>query len=111
MNRDIPPPFPPFVSSAWTLTTKMLIDMPPGCIFASGLVPNADTEDGIFMNRAGGMLKWLAKRGEGYHDWAIYMLFSDSSFDEIERVGDKCPLSCVEKLVKCDKEAMYLYRI
>ena len=91
------------------LTKKMLMDMPSGNIFAKG--ETVDSLEGVNMTGSGKKLRWLAKRGSGYHDWTIYLHFDDKDWKYIEDYGDK-PIDedNIKKLVECDKEAYDLYR-
>jgi len=85
------------------LTLQMLKDMPSGTIFATGVT----TDPRLYREE----VKWLAKRGEGFHDWAIYYHLSNMSLDAIEREGDKCfTKEVIKELVPCDDEAFKLYR-
>ena len=85
------------------LDIKKLKEMKPGTIFASGVINDeriANVE-----------IKWLAKRGEGYHDWCIYYHNSDKSQAFIETQGDKMFTEVIIKdLVSCDEEAWDMYR-
>ena len=90
------------------LTLKELKTMSPDNIFASGVVPNSP--EGIFANRDGGNLQWLAVRG-GIHDWAIYYGRETDTLGGIRDWGDKLHnLATIRKLVLCDDEAFAMYR-
>ena len=89
------------------LTLEMLKEMRPGT-FAKGEI--VDCPDGINMTNSGKLLRWVAVRG-GIHDWAIYCLFADNSYEEIRRVGDKIHNpKHIRKLVPCTDEAFKMYR-
>ncbi len=91
------------------LTKKMLMDMPDGNIFAKGEI--VDSPAGVNMVNSGRMLKWMAKRGSGYHDWTIYLHWATSDWDYIEDYGDKPIVEAnIKKLVPCDDEAYGLFR-
>jgi hypothetical protein len=62
------------------LTVEKLKAMNDGDIFAQGTI--VDSPEGINMTRTEKMLDWVACRGQGYHDWAIYCTFSDSYWSE-----------------------------
>ena len=90
------------------LTLKMLKEMKSGTVFDKGEI--IDSPEGINMSNSGMPLKWVAKRG-GIHDWCIYCLFADHSFEEVIRVGDKVHDEMnIKKLVPCDDEAFKMYR-
>lgn len=90
------------------LTLKMLKDMPPKTIFATGTM--FDVEGGLFMANTGKELRWVAERG-GIHDWTIYCHFADRDIEWIRRHGDKvCDDRHIRKLVECDDCAFKMYR-
>lgn len=104
------------------LTVDDLIQMRPGFIFASGDIPN-DAEDGILMDtfEEYQALRWIASRGEGYHDWAIYISQAESTNigdgvytipDEwIRKNGIKLSSEAnIKKLIPCSDAAYALYR-
>ena len=90
------------------LTRDEIINMPPQTIFAEGEAP--DNEKGINYDRTNKMLRWVAIRGYG-HDWAIYC--APASFNKLttakfgNKLSDK---KTIQKLVKCDEEAIQMYR-
>jgi len=56
-------------------------------------------------------IRWIAKRGNNYHDWTIYYGLMSWSILRISREGDKCfSKSVIRRLVPCDDEAFGLYR-
>ncbi len=66
-------------------------------------------------------VKWVAKRGDGFHDWAIYHSFHDNltligdhlvaSNARIASNGQKLyDTKKVQELVPCDRDALALYR-
>ena len=79
-----------------------------GATFATGVLPNS--EEGIFMTRTGGELRWVAKKGFG-HDWAIYCFWSIYSADYVAKHGDKVlDKEHILRCVPCDNEVYKLYR-
>ena len=91
------------------LDEQMLSTMPPETIFATGTAK--DEPDGLFMARTGRLLRWLAVRGHGPSDWAIYCHFAENAVDWIRRHGDKVgDPEHIRSLVPCDDEALAPYR-
>ena len=92
------------------LDVKMLIDMPGGTIFATGLL--MDTPDQLFVGNTGKRLRWVAVRGYNQGDWSIYChLAADHSVDEVKRNGDKVTHDGhIRRCVPCDDEALAHYR-
>ena len=91
------------------LDKKMLADMPPETIFATGLAD--DVEGGLFMANTHRELRWVAVRGHGPLDWAIYCHFSTRNIDWIRKHGDKVGQEAhIKMLVPCDNEAFASYR-
>ena len=89
------------------LTLKALKEMKPG-VFMKGVT--VDDSTGCNMTGSGKDLKWVASRGD-IHDWAIYVLFSDRSWEEVKSNGDKVyDEENIKKLVPCDNEAFEMYR-
>lgn len=84
------------------LTKKMLEAMPPGTVFATGVV----SEPGLYMEP----VRWLAKRG-GIADWAIYYHRKEYELEWIKDYGDKCVTEkIIKKLVPCDEDTFKAYR-
>ena len=84
------------------LNKRMLKDMPPDTIFATGV--------GIYPGLYKYGIKWIAKRGR-VDDWAIYYLKEDCSMEYISREGDKCfTHSIIKKLVPYEESAFKRYR-
>jgi len=84
------------------LTLKMLKDMPPGTVFATGVISDA--------RLANEPIRWAAKRG-GIHDWAIYYHLESKSLDFVVTQGDKVfSKNIIQDLVPCDDEALSMYR-
>lgn len=91
------------------LDAQMLQDMPSSTVFARGEVENSP--EGIFMTSAGGELRWLAVRGNGYPDWTIYCHWISTAWHDIADFGDKIGNEKhIKKLVPCDDEAYKMYR-
>jgi len=84
------------------LDKKMLEDMPPETIFATGVVLN--------LRLCSEPVRWVAVRG-GIYDWAIYYHREEHSMGYIKDYGDKCfTKEVIKELVPCDDEAFALYR-
>lgn len=93
------------------LTIEKLESIIPGTIFARGELPNSP--EGIYMtdNDRARMLRWLAVKGHGYDDWAIYCGWADQEWDEIRSNGDKVHnKDAIQKCVPCDEEVFKRYR-
>lgn len=85
------------------LTEQNLKDMSPGERFATGI--------GTYPELHQKAIRWVAVRGEGMHDWAIYYHLLKNDVYYISRQGDKCfTESVIKKLVPCTDEAHNLYR-
>lgn len=85
------------------LDLKMLNDMPPSTIFATGTV----NDNRLHREYT---LRWVAVRG-GRNDWAIYYHKIEKDIDFIRNEGDKCfTKEVIKELVPCDDEAFLLYR-
>ncbi len=85
--------------------------IPAGIVFAEGLVANAP--DGVYMsnNRVSQQLMWVARKGGGHDDWAIYIHWADMGRDYVLNHGDKVMNdSNIQKLVPCTKEVIDRYR-
>lgn len=85
------------------LDRKMLKDMPPGTIFATGegLYPRLHREIPT---------KWVAVRG-GIDDWAIYYGKDTDTIQHIRDYGNKVTMKdTIKELVPCDDEAFKRYR-
>ena len=84
------------------LTLKMLKDMPPATVFATGVI----NDPRIYKES----VRWVAKRG-GIHDWAIYYHHERYSQDYVMENGDKMiTKEVIKELVPCDDEAYSMYR-
>ena len=89
--------------SLTALNIEDLKKMTPGKIFAEGLI-----KDARIYNQE---IRWLAKRGEGYHDWAVYYHTPEKSRTFIEQQGDKMfTEEVIRNLVPCTDEAWAMYR-
>ena len=85
------------------ISTNDLKKMQSGEKFATG----TGTYEEIYANP----IRWVAVRGNGYHDWAIYYGFLDMTVEDIVRVGDKMFIETViKRLVPCTEDAYKLYR-
>lgn len=93
------------------LTAEDLRKMPDDQIFAAGITTN--DRNGIYVtnDHFGEKLGWVAKRGTGDGDWAIYYHWAHHSVGTICRQGDKVrdPQN-IKNLVPCDEDALELYR-
>ena len=86
-----------------------LMKMPSGTKFATGTM--VDNPEGLHLANTGKMLRWVAIRGHGHYDWAIYAHLEENDIDWIARHGDKVGhAENIKKLINCDDEAMSLYR-
>lgn len=91
------------------LTKEEFDKLPLGEVFATGVLPNSD--DGIFMTRDGGELRWVAKKGWGGHDWALYCHWADKSVEYIRDYGDKVMTEkYIRRCVPCTDEIFKAYR-
>ena len=94
------------------LTIEMLKAMPLGTIFAEGKAK--DVEGELFMANTGKELHWIAKRGHGPLDWAIYYHFATDDLQAIEHIAQHGDKVCFDKNIRfcvpCDDEALKEYR-
>lgn len=91
------------------LTVQMLKDMRPGEVFATGV--QEDRPGGLFMARTGRTLRWVAVRGKGIPDWAIYCHFAEHDAEWIADHGDKvCLEEHIRRCVPCEDDAFRMYR-
>jgi hypothetical protein len=87
----------------YVLTAKILMDMTPGTLIGTGVILDQRLHNGC--------VRWAAKRGDGFHDWALYYHHSTETVDYVLRYGDKSTTEAViRRLVPCDDEAFALYR-
>jgi len=85
------------------LTIEKLKEMKHGKIFATGT--------GTYPELTDKEVRWVACRGKGYHDWAIYYHLPSQDIYTIASNGDKCfTESVIKLLVPCNDEAYGLYR-
>lgn len=91
------------------LTATDLKNMKPGNIIAHGTM--TDNTLGINIVGSGIMIGWIAIRGKGMHDWAIYYAEDWRSIEWIREQGDKIhDFETIKRLVPCTQEALDLYR-
>lgn len=91
------------------LDKQMLDAMPLGTIFATGTAKDNPGE--LFMHGTDELIRWVAVRGYGPGDWAIYCLEAGCDPGHIAKMGDKVwDESHIRKLVPCDDGAFNLYR-
>jgi len=93
------------------LTLEELKAFPPGKVFATGVLPN--NEKGIYMTptKYGEDLRWVAKKGWGYDDFAIYCHWAFHDANWIMENGDK--ITTKDNILKCiemDDEVFKHYR-
>ena len=85
------------------LTKSFLQSMANELIFATGIIH----DERLWRDP----VRWVAKRGNGYPDWAIYYHHADKSPEWVAMNGDKVTSDTVIKeLVSCDDEAFEMYR-
>ena len=93
------------------LSVRKLEQMNDWEIFATGTF--TDNEYGVLVWNSGYKMDWVAVRGRGYHDWAIYYApqFKGWGTQRISDEGDKLTsLSDAARLVHCDEDSLKLYR-
>ncbi len=91
------------------LTPDQLKAMPPGTIFAEGVA--FDCPGDLNMTGSGRQLRWVACRGKGMPDWAIYCHYATYDAQYVQRFGDKVHFEDhIRKLVPCFDEAYQMYR-
>lgn len=85
------------------LTIEKLKEMKPGELFATGI--------GTYNELNNKEVRWVAVRGNGMPDWAIYYHLPYNNKHTVARNGDKCFIeSVIKRLVPCTDEAYNLYR-
>jgi len=89
------------------ITQEFIKSLPAGSFFAAGIV-----RDGTMVNITGKQcfLRWVAVVG-GAADWAVYVGYTWTPFDEIARVGDKVSKQSAFALLDCDEAAQLTYGI
>jgi len=91
------------------LTTYALELLKGGATIATGTAP--DTPEGINMANSGMMLRWVATRGKGAPDWAIYCHLSHHGEQWIKDHGNKVRNEeTIKRLVPCTDRAFKSYR-
>jgi hypothetical protein len=84
--------------------------LPLGEIFVSGEIDKQDYP-GIDYYGKKNILKWIAKKSDGDHSWAIYYYETGVSENFIKSHGLKVKdKAAILKLVPCDKEVLSKYR-
>jgi hypothetical protein len=92
-----------------TLTLEKLKKINAGDIFAKG--NTIDCQEGVNMSNSGRELRWVAKKGFGHDDWAIYIHFAINSDEWIEQSGDKVTSEKnIRFLVPCTDDVFNKYR-
>jgi len=85
------------------ITIGQLKEMSDGKRFATGV--------GTYPELHEKEVRWVAVRGDGYHDWCIYYHHSYKDEDTVAREGDKVfTEEIIKRLVPCDDEAYAMYR-
>lgn len=93
------------------LTVEQLKAIAPDGCFAQGTATNCPAGIYMSMQREGELLMWIAVRGTGHHDWAIYINWASDGWDSVLTKGEKVTSKAnIQKLVDCDDEALALYR-
>lgn len=92
------------------LSFKEFQNIESGTVFAKGII--MDGPNGLHMtNNSEQELRWLAKKGEGYDDWAVYVATSSQSYEYIEQYGDKVfSERNILKCIQADRETLNRYR-
>ncbi len=76
------------------------LKIPSGKIFANGL----------FIGNDGQLYKWLAKKGMGFHDWAIYFGYPDYHLFHLAEHGSKLIKHEAQQILQCTNDVIKLYR-
>ena len=85
------------------LTLKQLKEMKPDITMGTGT--------GTYPELHKQEIRWVAVRGEGYHDWTIYYHLTDKSVEFVKSNGDKCfSESVIKRLIPCTHGAYSMYR-
>lgn len=86
------------------LTFEQFKALPDDEIFATGtLTDKALAPDEV---------RWVANKGSGYDDWAIYYHYSQHDVNFIRYHGDKVlSESIIRRLVPCDDQVYAKYRM
>lgn len=86
------------------LTFTQLEAIEDDSVFATGTLthPTLDKSE----------VRWIAKKGSGYNDWAIYYHHSKHDVEFIKTQGDKVTTeSMIRALVPCDDQVYAKYRM
>lgn len=85
------------------ITKEQLMEMNSGEVFATGT--------GTYPEIISHEIRWVAVRGEGFHDWCIYYGYENMPKQNIVERGDKIFYEeVIKRLVPCTDEAWGLYR-
>ena len=91
------------------LTEKILDEMSPGTVIAQGEAE--DSPAGLNMMGSGRQLRWIAIRGEGTADWAIFAHYRIYTYGEVSQYGDKvCDHVNITRVIPCTNGALARYR-
>jgi len=95
------------------MTFEELQALPSGEVFATGELPNSP--EGIYMttDHVDQLLRWVAKKGWGYSDWAIYCHWAEiHDVEWIKEHGDKVTSKInIQRCVPCTEEMFKHYRL
>ena len=96
------------------VTIEILKSYPDTQIFRRGEFNSSDFPDlflPIQINANNNLISWIAKKGSGYDDWAIYYHYSDIPEKLIISNGIKIKsIPIIRKLVPCTPEVLNKYR-
>lgn len=90
------------------ITKEYLEKIEPQTIFQQGIF--FDDSYGIKLHTPN-LIKWVAVKGGGYHDWAIYADHAYMDAEEVARKGIKINKFYAGQLVNGTEEAHAYYRI
>lgn len=91
------------------ITIELLDVLPEGSIFAIGIT--TDNKDGFNMSDSGREIGWIAKKGDGGNDWAVYTHFTNHDLFFIQTQGDKVhPREYIENVLQFDDAVWERYR-
>ena len=87
------------------LTLDILKTFKPNEIISTGCI--VDSPLGINMTNSGKQLRWVAIKGEGYDDWAIYCHWDYHDIEWIKERGDKVAnVNNIQRCIECTEEVI-----
>lgn len=91
------------------ISLEQLKSLPATKIFRYGVIDNEKLDDPNFPTNV--HVRFVAKKGNGHNDWAIYLSYAVSKNDDIAKYGIKVtrPLE-IQMLCPCTKQAYEKYR-